>query len=380
MKPSVPRVTSCRLIIAFAVIVLLACCRKSEHNIQLAPGAVIKFELPYKLNTSNLRIAEKGTGFSFYSFTTKTNKRIDMFGQQGKLLKTIPLTGLLEEEAGFDDIAFNNGHFLLLSEKSNHLYTLDTNGAIINIRYFDAPYQSSLRREIRASNCNGFILSDNKYLFNCYYYFADTVFPQSYYDHNNNYPYFMEVDVSDSSHPAVSYRLPGFYTRFMPRYGMGIEGAAYSINEHNTLLSSWYTDSIYVIDKKEMQIIKVIPVVSDYTKVRVEPFVANDTVHLADDELNTRLQTQGSIKNVIYDPYRKYYYITLLHSTTSEQRKKNSPWSFIVLDSAFTRLGEVKMDENKYGAGILLVLEDGLLLKNQNRTPNEFQLYKISVR
>jgi len=341
---------------------------------------VIKLELPYKAGIGNLRVAEKDAGFFFYSFSTRTSKRIDMFDEQGKLLKTISLKNLLKDEAGIDDIAFHHHRFLLLSEKTGNLYTMDTNGSVTGIQHFDAPYQNSIAQEIRASHFNGFILSDSKYLFNCYYYFADTVFPQSYYDYNNHYPYFMEVDESDSNHPVVSYRLPGFYTRFMPEYGINIESAVYTITDRNVLLSSWYTDSLYVADKEKLQITRAVPIRSDYTRLGIEPFIANDTVHIPDDEFNARLQTQGSITNAIYDPYRKYYYITIFHSTTQEKRKKNGPWSFIVLDSAFTQLGEVKMDENKFDSEMLLVLKDGLLFKNINDAANEFQLYKISVR
>jgi hypothetical protein len=363
-----------------AAFMLPACWHKPRNNIQLTQDAFIQFNIPYKVNIGNLRVAGKGAGFSFYSFSTKTSKRIDMFDAHGRFLKTIPLKGLLTNETDFDDITFNSGHFLLLSEKTNNLYSMDTNGTVINVQHFDAPYENSIRREIRASNFNGFVLSDNKYLFKCYYYFADTVYYQRYYDYNNHYPYFMEVDCSDSSHKAISYRLPGFYTRFMPEYGVNIEGAVYAVNNKYVLLSSCYTDSIYVLDKKSMQIIKVLPVLSDYTKPEVEPLIANDTLAISEDELNTRLQTQGLIANITYDPYRKYYYITIFHSTTRKQRKKNGPWSFVVFDSTFNRLGEVNMDENKYDMETLLVTEDGLLFKNLNSASNEFQLYKISVR
>lgn len=81
------------------------------------------------------------------------------------------------------------------------------------------------------------------------------------------------------------------------------------------------------------------------------------------------LATRPGYGDVKEDPYREIYYRQAFHPCSYEDTEKgkvkgpgDQPWSLIVLNEGFEKLGEVRMDPEEHLPGPLLVSRKGLLI------------------
>lgn len=86
------------------------------------------------------------------------------------------------------------------------------------------------------------------------------------------------------------------------------------------------------------------------------------------------LVTSPSYGSVIEDPFRDLFYRQAFHSCRYKNPEsgtvkgpRDQPWSLIVLNERFEKLGEIQMDPETYRSGPLFVSKEGLLVPRRSK-------------
>lgn len=123
---------------------------------------------------------------------------------------------------------------------------------------------------------------------------------------------------------------------------------------------------------------------------------ASDSVHeptpFPDDSIGNiaftmrYLVTVPRYGKVLYDPYRKIYYRVAYHASgyysddgTTTRRPFDRPWSIIVLDEHFTKLGEWNFDPSVYAFSPLYVSREGLLVPHRETDNSDTYHWQFGV-
>jgi hypothetical protein len=360
------------VIILFSVLGMQSC--SNGHKIQFREANEIAFNLPYEPIIRN-----SGTIDSLiYFFNTATYKTLDFFDLSGKNILSVPLSSLIKECHEINDIVVKNFDTVLaLSQNSNLLYILNRKGLIIKRVILRNEKNDKYSIELSSSIFSNFSVN-NSLLLNCCYYLKEKGSLYEHYQISRSKPYFAQINNYLSDTPRVIYHLPHFYDRFLGDEDCNVEGAVYNIvNSGMILLGSWYSDTIYVLDK-EMKIKKAVPIHSDYGRLIVRP---QRVKTLNQDSLNFSLQTHGSIDRFFYDKEKGLYYVSAMHSVPYNSKKSaiatNRSWSILVYDDNWNFLVEEVMPPRLYSPGEMIVCKNGMLIKLKSHK-NKFKLFDVS--
>ena len=136
----------------------------------------------------------------------------------------------------------------------------------------------------------------------------------------------------------------------------------------------------------ETKTVKAISAQSSYIK-RFTPYAGN----LRDRRYNEKYETEEPrYWQVIRDPFRNLYYRVVLHHQTYEDDVRvrqfhEKPWSIMVFDKNFRKLGEQKFPPKKFFPKDIFVGKDGLYISNATvkhagvtSKTSSFTLFKVS--
>jgi len=375
----------------FIFFLLFSCNQKAgsaSNGFSLTPGKSFSFPLTYPVKAQFTRMIDnKDGGKIFCSYNSKTFKRIDLFTLDGKVLKTVPLNDILVIENSIGDIMpVSVDSFWILANYSNNLYLINSAGNILKQIRINASPVDSLRMEVRGSVLSDFQVNNNTFLFSCTYYYKNKEAPytlSSYFKMNKAQPYFLKVESPFDSMPAMTFGLPGFYNRiFKNPDAMCVEGALYVPVPNGILLTSWYTDSLFLINDQDFSVKKAIKLSSRYSTIGCTPLT---TQEFQNDSraLNVLLRQSGGILSVNYDPFRDLIYVVIREQAAKDATEPSSHKSLLVYDSSLHLKDEVKLDCKKYDLSEMYVLKEGLLINKIDEThdnDSKFQLFYVGQK
>jgi hypothetical protein len=380
-----------RYSILLLTVIIMCGCHTKGNKVSLSKGRLITCTIPYagwpRVST---HLTHANGKEALISFNTQTYKRVDVFALDGgKPVTTIPLNELLMLDPHIDDIvALNSDSFLALGQYHNNVYLFNSMGKVLQQSHISDSVPNGHANwyiELSSNKNDGFMQDDSTLLLHSTYWERkqDTTLTREtsilqWYRTNHALPYFLSVRNVFASQPEIKYALPGFYNRFLPDNGASVEGPHYMATPRNILIYSWYCDSVYVINKNNYEIEKVIKIHSAYSKAGSP--ISIDSL----DVLNDNLQTNGSISGAFYDQYRDLYYVAVRHgiarNTTRAQRRHNLKWSLLVYDKQFNQLEEINIDP-KYYPGEILITREGIMLRlddyEKPNVPTQFQLFYV---
>ena len=113
-----------------------------------------------------------------------------------------------------------------------------------------------------------------------------------------------------------------------------------------------------------MKINKLHKISSDYTQIGYTPATLTDR-QSNPEFVNELGRTKGFIQQLQIDHFRNLIYMIVLHEIPIETDVSETikPWSIIIYNLNFDKLGEVKMDETKYGS-FMISSKEGLLISD----------------
>lgn len=299
--------------------------------------------------------------FVFKDF--KTKKNIYIYDNQGKRIKAISIDSITKTYGYFKRCFVTENDIYLIGEYNNQIAVIDGNGKIK--RHFDF---SNLRQTKGLElwppiNVKDSILyvSTMSFNLNTGRDLADCVM--------------ISCDMKSNT-PSPHIFIDSFYSRFLNQECFTIEFKQYEITDSFFMVTSFYSDSIYIYDFKGNMTL-TIPVESKYFQTKA-PTVSEELLEINEDTINGNLRHNSHIDHVIYDKYRKVYYCFI---SGPQNEKGFIPFSIIVYDSGFKKITEQLFNDINHSAyGLCFyVSKKGLYLSKNANNNNEltFCLYKL---
>jgi hypothetical protein len=367
---------------------LTSCVRTSDKSsVTLVPVKEYAFNTDWQIGPMFTTLLKNKNGETvFCAYNTKTYKRIDLFTIDGKVIKSISLKNVTDKGDNVDKIvSLSPDSFLIFSLHTNHLYLLNGTGTILKEMNINHSPVDSLNAEFNASSLSDFKLDDSTLLFRCCYYFKNDTLSQSryslydYYRLSDSLPYFFKVRSFLDSQPKVSFELPGLYNRiFNNKTLLNVEASNYIATPKGILLSSFYADSIYLINPQSFIIEKAIKIQSKYTSVGCKALTPAELEQGMD--ISDRLRPSGNIIVMFYDNYRSLFYIVVKHK--AEDDKSVSKYrSLLIYDTDFVLKSEIKMETDVNDLQNMFILKEGLLIhKGKYVQPSKFELFHVDIK
>ena len=366
---------------------LTSCTRASDKgSVTLVPIKEYTFNTDWQIATIFTTLLKNKNGeIIFCTYNAKTYKRIDLFTIDGKVIESISLKNVIDKGDNVDNVVpFSPDSFLILSLHTNHLYLLNGAGSILKEMNINHSPVDSLNAEFNASTLSNFKLDDSTLLFRCWYYFKNDTLPQSRYSSqdysrlSNSLPYFFKVQSFFDPQLKVSFELPGLYNRiFNNKTLVNVEASNYIATPKGILLSSFYTDSIYLINPQSFIIEKAIKIHSKYTSVGCKALTPTELEQGLD--ISDRLRPSGNIIAMFYDNYRSLFYIVVKHKA-DDDKSVSKYRSLLIYDTDFVFKSEIKMETDVNDLQNMFILKEGLLIhKGKYVQPSKFELFHVDI-
>lgn len=356
-----------------------------SDELSLKPGKTITFPSPFPVDHRFTKIFYDKNGEPLLcTSNTKTFKRIDLYSLDGKLLKSVPLKDIFTIERSVYGVSpISTDSFWVLSNYTNYLYLIGDKGNILKQIKINAAYSDSMRIEVRGSTPFGFCVDNNTFLFNNIYYYKDETKPytlSSYFKANKANPYFTKMESPLDSTPRLTYGLPGFYNRILKEDdALSAEGSFYIPSPRGILLTSAYTDSLFLVNNNDFKIEKAVKMTSRYSRIGCDPLMATG---FSNDEFNVLFNHAGGVSGMVYDPYRNLIYIILREEAPKGATEPSRKKSMLVYDTQMTLKDEIRLDYDTYDLSEMYVLKEGLLIRKDKNDDShtQFQLFYVGEK
>ncbi|WP_190277389.1 DUF4221 family protein [Taibaiella lutea] len=375
------------ILLTIILLFFLSSCKinTGTHQFSLTPGKTFSFSSQFPIQKRYSKVFNDKSGQAiFCSYNTKTYKQIDLFTLDGKLLKSIPLKDVLTIEKSIYDVApISTDSFWVLANYSNYVYLIGAEGNILKQIKVDTSVPDSMRAEVRGSMLSGFCINNNTFLFNCVYYYKDekrAYTLSDYFKANKAHPYFLKMELASDS--KITFGLPGFYNRILKDGdAMPAESALYAPIPQGILLTSWYSDSLYLINDKDFSIKKAVKMTSKYSTIGCVPLTTKEFQEGAD--LNALFNHLGGVWSISYDSFRNLIYIVLRGEADKNATEPSKKKSLLIYNTNLQLQEEIKLDCNIYDLSEMYVIKEGLLINKtdkNNGNITKFQLFHVDKK
>lgn len=366
-----------RQLIPFFFILLFICCKK-QTTILFTP--IKNFKLDFKTNESRGIDYCNMYNNTYITYVDAARKKIGFVNiNTGKIEDSIPLLNLdsIEKiEQGINYFIHNPDSVFVILKDINKIYLLTHSGEIKKCWTVDMPNRTFVslpqdplyfkNNQIYLMGIRTDLVLRSPQARNAYFLSAPDLCLTIEKDN---------IYISDTSGnwPAV-YRQGFSYYDFWP---------SRCINNAGELIYSFsVNDSLYIYENGKLK--KTVNAKSKYFE---------NPVPYPDDGLDNfgfirkYWVTQSRYAQLIYDPYRNYYYRIVKHAkeyentdgTVNEPRQKD--WSILILNDQFEKLDEINFDAKLYNPYIVAPVSDGILIAKQltadDKTYRSFVLFNI---
>ena len=389
------------LILIFAAGVFFSSCETNTNNqadgdVKMLKAGSVEFKLGY--SPSSIGTVSLSNREYLYFGDTRTFKCIDIVSFDGSVFSKIPLNEITNLGHQINNFYIKSiDSILVLSLYTNQLFLINNKGNILKQIDLNSLFKGGKKYGLKSSLYQDFYFK-GKILLKGFLNVLNEPDPFNDWVQFNKYlnrkiysePYFFQISNVFSDSMSLNTGLDGFYLNFLTPDYEALESPLYYHTENRLFCLSVYSDKIYEIDPYEFKIIKQITVASDFTKVSEAPVPINkQTEGKTEVLISNNGQTQGAIRKLLYDKYRKLFYVFVIHSVNAdapeEKRSMNRPWSLIIYTENFEKIREQKMPALHFDISLAVVCREGLLISTNNnfndsyeRSKAKLALFKIS--
>ena len=339
---------------------------KKEKELSINVGFTSRFEGTYYDKTLNKDL--------FYYSDVVTYDCVKIFDDDFRLIRAIKLDNIPYLDMARDlEVISNDSILITVGNPVQLIYVVNFEGKIIN-RIFT--------RKLQGIDTNNYTMDVALFYKKIYANSKVYLKHRPYRDVNKYYldygyaskidsilmvsPYIASINLDTNSTKINKL----FYSIYKENYDYGDvidDMANYCIANNKLFLPILHNGKIYVIDLFTDNIEKVFTLSSKYTNIGFvnKKKTRSNYIEVSDQILETQLYYSGGFSNIIWDKYRKLYYIIITHET--KERLKSKTFSVQVCDEKFNKIGEYKFDFKKYDIYNLQVCKDGLLIKTNQQ-------------
>ena len=306
----------------------------------------------------------------------KTHKKIAMHGLQSQKKHLVDLSKVIK--SGEKILAYevvNLDTIFVLPYYSNKLYCINREGTIWKEVDLNPYLGGKDKYELQRSS-TPFLYDKSTFIFSLDYVpqknKGDNHFT-TLMAHRHASPMLFKVENIFSEKPKTSFGLDSLYTHFMSNIHVNIEGNRFSFLNNRIFFQSAYSDSLYVINSKSMLVKKKIKILSRFSELRIKPLSIDEFLRKS-RTINDNFKSNGQMVRFIYNKEKDLYYVFAKHKNKGSE----TPWSIIILNSDFQKIGEQRIDHKIYNPfGIMT--EKGLLIQHKTNSTQNLNNYEKNI-
>lgn len=343
-------------IVLFLMITILSCQNNNDISLgKLYVVDTVKMDLGYASSAKSTFYYGDSTFFAFADF--RTRKKISIFNEEGLLIREIAVKDLMEEVGHrFISMASSSPDTIaLLNPYVNQVYLIDENANLL----YQKDYSDLFKQNVELGSLINY--QHGKAIFTISYHdnlnkTSEEDWIQFYEDSKEFYKILIDTSFYDTVRPILS--MNELYNRFIDKGYSALEGTHINYLENSFVFYSSYSDSLYLFND-DGDINKVIGMKSKKYPAKVKALTYEE-FHKDEEALRENWVAGSFISEVLWDKYRKLYYVFLKHKMI----KDVLPFSILVYDEDFDKLAEIEMSHEKYLLSAM-VGKRGLYLLNQ---------------
>ena len=374
-------------ICAICAIFFLFSCNKIEKEIQFISKREIKCKIGFEPSVTKLYIYYDKTNKKEYLYFVDRgdHKHLKIFDLNGKMTDSIPLKPIYNEIGLLGAVSIISlDTIIITSFNTNKIAFINRKG--ICWRKLDLNYLATDENKnyylFHNSASSDEIIDNNMLLSTVWAYnITDSANAPSQNDRIKYWEHYMDNRINNyylaslkdiySEKPKLQFGLKSFHKNMGDKSNFFVESSRHIQSNGKIILVSDYDDNVFVINAKTLIIEKKKQISSKYTKVGTQ-LITNKELDKNTEILNIRVRTSGYISCIYFDKIKCVYYLKVYHQipeNTPKQQQGNHkrPFSIIVTDTTFKKLGEYQFDYKKYDGLVFAVTSEGILLLKKNK-------------
>lgn len=383
MKNFLSVVITSTIIVLFCVS-FTSCAPDKKYVYSFAPLRTIDFTIGFNTWDANCENIDSIEYISFADF--RTNQKIILSTVSGinPEMIIIPLDSFLNK--GFQITSYeiiNRDTLLLVEDYARRVFHLDFNGKLIKVYDFNEACAAPVSFDLYSSRMGVGSEGKGDLIFHCMFNSYNDLTGNNYRNNmellineQRKSPYFFRVNDLFSDSITYDFGLDNFYARFTNSSDLFFESPHYLLNDSLIYVFSNYSDTLYVLDALDLKIKQLHQIKSDYSEIGYQPATLEGR-KLDPNLVNDLGRAKGFIQQIEIDQHKGLVYVLVLHEMleASSDIRRIKPWSILIYDMSFQKLGEVKMDEKKYGS-FMISTKEGLLISNAPTKQNDTDFYE----
>jgi len=359
----------------------------SNHELTLNKSYIFDtgFRSPTIIKKTFLLDNEEFVAFSNF----ETHKKIVLHSLDSKNTIHIPLDEIIskKEKIMSFDITSKDSIFIR-TQYTNRIYLINGLGEIldeIDCNNFLSQYEGGIFNFEFSGNSNPFMINDTTLICSLTPYLQDDE-PfnfVNYYEklHQLKIPYFVKIDNIFNEKSNVSFGLFNFYDNFSSKESFRLEIKKWNFIDSNIFVSSFYSDTIYVVSTNTLNIKTKIPIKSKL----IEDAILTTEILLSDVEnglnYNEHINASPRFSSLVnYDKFKNQYWVGL----KEPKKHKNI---ILILDSNFNYSQELELDTMYSGFNCLtnegsIIVSDYLKYKDSSYyyQTNSFSILNYDIK
>lgn len=144
----------------------------------------------------------------------------------------------------------------------------------------------------------------------------------------------------------------------------------YKQTNNKVFLISFFSNNLLEYDINKLVVLKKIPIVSDFTKIGIEPLKVDDP-DFSSETVIQKNKMAGAITGLFYNYKTKQYIVLVRHQIEKDfvYKEKERPFSIIRYDKSFNKISEVVANKEQfdyYGYNLIQTQNGIIILNNKN--------------
>ncbi|HSD14135.1 MAG TPA: DUF4221 family protein [Flavobacterium sp.] len=384
-----------KILYSFLCGILFISCSKQ------APTLTSVKEISFNIGTpfSDRTIFHDKNKFEYLAFADYyTKSKLSFFTLNGKLKKEIPLNEITRNGEEIDRCIIKSlDSIVILGRYNNRVWLINETGNVLKQLNLNTIVPDKINEYEFSSSADNSFNGENLLLFSAWRSNSNDVEPEKdkdyqkyFYNRYNNSYSFLELKNIFNNYASCKYRIKGFNKQFEKNSEIAhMILPLYFTNNNDLFVYSIHCDTLYNYELPSYKLKTKIKIKSKHTSIGERGYNCDKEIIDHQSHTNNIAHYGGVIANVVYDKFRKLYFVTVPHKIDDkkepEKKKLNRPFSVLIYNNKWKQLNELVFQSGKHNFFDLMVCKEGLLIsknvkENKNYNPKiaRYELFKIN--
>jgi hypothetical protein len=377
----------------FLLLLILFSCRgyeKKELKLRFQESILFQTEMPCREKFSGT-FPSKEHGQVFYFSNVTTEYSIKFYDIEGEFIKETKLDTIKRINQNIEDIdIISFDSIYIVSQYTNLLYLLGSNGEIKNTKYLNSIDNRFKRTEFYGSTHGKLVNQNSIYL--SIEWLADKKYAKRPIDKK----FFQHLTLNKFEKPTIfkfkivedklnlSDSLSIYNKLFNDSLLFFGELSSYTYLNNHLFYWSIYSDNILKVNPNNLSEFFKYKIASQYSTLQMTPLkITENFSQNSGTYINNSLKSSGQISRLSFNKKTQHYYLIALTKISLEyyNEMQYRPFVLLIYDTDFNKIGEKLFESNIYQT-FLIPYKNGFLLnktdnpENYNSSAMKFDYYE----